>query len=519
MKLRSLSHSLRFALLAPLAFSALALAENKLPDIAVDATPLERTPQNSSAPIVEKVSPSVVTISISKNMRIGARGAGADNPLMNDPFFRKFFGMPEEGPGSGSDGGKDAGKGRKRAMPVGLGSGVIVSPDGYIITNNHVVEQADEITVTLADGRTELKAKKIGTDAGSDIAVIKVEATGLKPITFADSDKIKVGDNVLAVGNPFALRQTVTRGIISAVGRNQTGISDFGNFIQTDAAINPGNSGGALVDALGRLVGINSAIFSQSGGSMGIGFAVPSNQARSAMESLIKYGKVQRGFLGIKPQALNEKLAKSFDYPVKEGIVVADVVRGGGAEKGGIKVEDVIVEMNGRPVDDVNAFVNSVANMMPGTKVELKIFRDENKGKDGMKPKVVSMNVSVTLVERPANGVALGAPDSSAPAPAKVPDVLDGVTVADVNPEFRKKFNIGDDVKGALVTEVNPDSACADADVRKGDVIVDIDGKKIASADEAVKLSEEVKTKSSVRLRISRKGATQFVVIEERKDQ
>ena len=505
MKLRSFSHTLRLTLLAPLAFSALALAENKLPDIAVDAAPLERTHENSFAPIVEKVSPSVVTISISKSMRVGERGPGR-NPLMDDPFFRKFFGIPDEEQGGGRDKGGDAAKGRKRMMPVGLGSGVIVSKDGYIITNNHVVEQADEITVTLADGKTELKAKKIGTDSGSDIAVIKIEAKDLKPITFADSDKIKVGDVALAIGNPFALRQTVTKGIISAVGRNQTGISDFGNFIQTDASINPGNSGGALVDALGRLVGINSAIFSQSGGNMGIGFAVPSNQARSVMENLIKFGKMQRGFLGIQMQPLDEKLAKEFKAPDKDGILVAEVVPGGGAEKGGVKSGDVIVKLNGQRADDIAAFRNTVANMMPGTKVELEVFRNG-------KPQALS----VTLVERPTNGTALGTP-SPAPAPVKVPDVLDGVTVADLNAEFRKKFAIGDDVKGALVKQVNPDSACADADVRAGDVIVDIDGKKIASADEAVKLSEEVKTKSSVRLRISRKGATQFVVVEERKE-
>ena len=505
MKLRSFSHTLRLTLLVPLAFSALALAENKLPEIAVDAAPLERTHENSFAPIVEKVSPSVVTISISKSMRVGERGPGR-NPLMDDPFFRKFFGIPDEEQGGGRDKGGDAAKGRKRMMPVGLGSGVIVSKDGYIITNNHVVEQADEITVTLADGKTELKAKKIGTDSGSDIAVIKIEAKDLKPITFADSDKIKVGDVALAIGNPFALRQTVTKGIISAVGRNQTGISDFGNFIQTDASINPGNSGGALVDALGRLVGINSAIFSQSGGNMGIGFAVPSNQARSVMENLIKFGKMQRGFLGIQMQPLDEKLAKEFKAPDKDGILVAEVVPGGGAEKGGVKSGDVIVKLNGQRADDIAAFRNTVANMMPGTKVELEVFRNG-------KPQALS----VTLVERPTNGTALGTP-SPAPAPVKVPDVLDGVTVADLNAEFRKKFAIADDVKGALVTQVNPDSACADADVRAGDVIVDIDGKKIASADEAVKLSEEVKTKSSVRLRISRKGATQFVVVEERKE-
>ena len=506
MKQSVLSKSFRLALLAPLVFSAFASAENNLPDIVVDPAPLERTHENSFAPIVEKVSPSVVTISISKNMRIGERGQGR-NPLMDDPFFRKFFGIPDDEKGGGSDSGKDTGKGRKRAMPVGLGSGVIVSKDGYIITNNHVVEQADEITVTLADGKTEMKAKKIGNDAGSDIAVIKIEAKDLKPITFTDSDKIKAGDIALAIGNPFALRQTVTKGIISAVGRNQTGISEFGNFIQTDASINPGNSGGALVDALGRLVGINSAIFSQSGGNMGIGFAVPSNQARSVMESLIKYGKVQRGFLGIQMQEMDERLAKEFKAPDKDGILVTEVVPGGGAEKAGVKSGDVVTELNGKRTDDIASFRNTVANMMPGTKVELNVFRNG-------KPQTIS----VTLVERPGAGIALGRLGAPSPAPAKAPDVLDGVTVADLNADFRKRFTIGEDVKGALVTQVSPDSACADAEVRPGDVIVDIDGKKIASADEAVKLSEEVKTKSSVRLRINRKGVTQFVVVEERKD-
>jgi len=501
MKHRSPSLCFRFALLAPLAFSGFAFAENKLPDIKVDKTPLERTHENSFAPVVEKVAPSVVTISISKNVRVGARGG--NNPLMDDPFFRKFFGVPEDD-GSAP---KDAPGARKRQMPVGLGSGVVVSTDGYIITNHHVVAEADEITVTLADGKTELKAKKVGSDEGSDVAVIKVEAKDLKSIAFADSDQIKVGDIVLAIGNPFALRQTVTKGIISAVGRNQTGISEFGNFIQTDASINPGNSGGALVDTLGRLVGINSAIFSRTGGAMGIGFAIPSNQARSVMESLLKFGKVQRGFLGVQMQEIDDKLMKEFKAPRKDAILVADVVPGGGAAKAGVQGGDVIVELDGRPVDDIAAFRQSIANLMPGTKIELKIFRNGQ-------PKTIS----VTLAERAGNGAPLGAIPSPGPAPVKAPDVLDGVTVADLNPEFRKRFGIAPEQKGALVTQVNPDSSCADADVRAGDVIVDIDGKAVAGADDAVKLSEEVKMKSSVRLRVARKGATQFVVVEERKE-
>jgi serine protease Do len=216
---------------------------------------------------------------------------------------------------------------------------------------------------------------------------------------------------------------------------------------------------------------------------------------------------VQRGFLGIQMQPLDDKLAKEFKAPDKDGILIAEIVPGGGAEKAGVKSGDIIVKLNGQRPDDIAALRNSVANMMPGTKVELEIYRNG-------KPQ----NISVTLVERPSAGVALGTPGAPAPAPVKVPDVLDGVTVADLNAELRKRFAIGDDVKGALITQVNPDSACADADVRAGDIIVDIDGKRVATSDDAVKLSEEVKTKSSVRLRINRKGQTQFVVVEERKE-
>ncbi len=489
----------------PLALVASGFADNKLPDIKVDDAPLHRTPENSFAPIVDKVAPSVVTISINKNVAIGGRN-GRGTPFTDDPFFRKFFGLPEEDGNSGNNGGDANKPERKKSMPFGLGSGVIVSSDGYILTNNHVVEQADEIIVTLQDGKTELKAKKIGTDPGSDIAVIKVEATNLKPVTIANSDKIKVGDMAIAIGNPFALRQSVTMGIISALGRNQTDISAFGNFIQTDAAINPGNSGGALVDTEGRLIGVNTAIFSRSGGNMGIGFAVPSNQARSVMENLIKFGKVQRGFLGIQMQPLDEKLAKEFKAPDRDGILVTDVVPGGGAEKAGLESGDVVTELNGAPVGEIADFRNNIAAMPPGTTVELKYFRN---GKAQVK--------KVTLADR---GGAIAAAEKEQPvAPkAKAPDVLDGVTVGDIKPEARKRYNIPVEVQGALVTEVNPDSASADAEVKPGDVIVEIDGKGVKTADDAVRLSEEVKTKSSVRLRVNTRGTTKFVVVEERKD-
>ncbi len=489
------SSTIRFALFAPLALAVQAFAQNPLPEIRVDDKSLVRNEHNSFAPVIEKVSPSVVTLDIKGRDRgLGSR----ENPMFDDPFFRRFFGIPE-----GEKRPKKEDKKPGRLESVGMGSGVIVSADGYIITNNHVVEAGEEIIVTLADGKTEYKAKKVGNDSGSDIAVIKIEAKDLKPVTFANSDTIKVGDVAIAIGNPFALRQTVTKGIISATGRNKTGIADFANFIQTDAAINPGNSGGALVDAEGRLIGINSAIFSQSGGNMGIGFAVPSNQARSVMEALIKHGKVQRGFLGIQMQDVDEKLAKSFNLPDQKGILVSEVVRGGGAEKGGIQTGDVIVAINGKKIEDMSVFRDSVAAMPPGTKVKLQIVRA---GK--------SQDMELTLAERPTGGLAEATP---APAPANAPDVLDGVTVADIRENVRRQFGIPDNVQGAIVTDVEPDSACADAEIRAGDVIVDIDGKEVKSADDAVKLSEEVKAKKSVRLRVNTRGATRFVIVEEKK--
>ena len=498
-----LTRSFAVALVAPLVFAAGAFAENKLPEIKVDDKALVRNEHNSYAPIVEKVSPSVVTISVNKQVLLGGRGQ-QQNPFSDDPFFRRFFGIPdEEAPAKRGDGKP----GRKKSVPVGMGSGVIVSPDGYILTNNHVVEQADELVVTLADGKTEFKAKRIGTDPGSDMAVIKVEANDLKAITFADSEKIKVGDKVMAIGAPFALRQSVTQGIVSALGRNETGISEFGNFIQTDASINPGNSGGALVDTEGRLIGINTAIFSRSGGNMGIGFAVPSNQARTAMESLIKFGKVQRGFLGIQMQELDEKLAKEFKAPSKEGILVAEVVPGGGAEKGGVKSGDVIVEFNGQKATAIAEFRNAIANMAPGTKVELKIFRSGEEKR-----------LSLTLAERPGTFAKNGAPSEPQKEDDKAPDVLDGVTVGDIKPEMRKQFGIPEDVKGAIITAINPDSATAETDVKVGDVVVEIDGKPVKDSDAAVKLSEEVKHKNSVRIRVNSRGATRFVVIEEKKE-
>ena len=378
------------ALLLGAALAPLGLADD-MPTVKVDPKPLPQVAGTLTtfAPVVEKVAPSVVTIATSKMV------SRAKNPYFNDPLFRRFFGIPDDGEQPGEEAPKGGGGGGKKHLErFGLGSGVIVSPEGHILTNNHVIEGADEIIVTLGNEKHEYKARKIGADPSTDIAVLKIEPTAkLHEITFADSDKLRVGDLAIAVGNPFGLTQSVTMGIVSALGRSTDAhITDYENFIQTDASINPGNSGGALVDTEGRLIGINTAIFSKSGGNQGIGFAVPSNLARSVMESLIKNGKVSRGFLGIALQPLSDDLAKAFKLEGDTGALVAEVTPKSPAEKAGIKSGDVVVAVNGKKVEGPRELQLMVAAISPGTKVDVKLVRD---GAEKM--------VNVELAERPGN--------------------------------------------------------------------------------------------------------------------
>jgi serine protease Do len=475
------------------------LRADDMPTVKVDPKPLQQVPGTLTtfAPIVEKVSPSVVTIATSKMV------SQAKNPYFNDPLFRRFFGIPEEG---GEEQGEQAPRGRggkKHLERFGLGSGVIVSPEGHILTNNHVIEGADEIIVTLGNEKHEYKARKIGADPSTDIAVLKIEPNAkLHEITFADSDKLRVGDIAIAVGNPFGLTQSVTMGIVSALGRSDTHITDYENFIQTDASINPGNSGGALVDVEGRLIGINTAIFSRTGGNQGIGFAVPSNLARSVMDSLIKNGKVSRGFLGIALQPLSDELAKAFKLPGDTGALVAEVTAHSPAEKAGIKAGDVVVAVNGKKVEGPRELQLLVAGISPGTKVDVKLVRDGGE-----------KTVNVELAERPTNRLAA----NEQPEKSGDPDVLDGVTVGDINGETRKKFGLPEDASGVVITEVDPESPSAEAGLKAGDVIHEINREPINSAKQAVELSEKVKTEKKVLLRVSTKGSSRYVVVE-RKD-
>ena len=313
------------------------------------------TPSESFAPSAKKVIPTVVNIFTQQKIRDPA------HPALEDPVFRYFFGDRLDS---------------KPRQASNLGSGVIVSSNGYILTNHHVVEAADEIQVALADGRT-LPARVVGADPETDLAVLKIDATGLPAITFAQAESLNVGDWVLAVGNPFGVGQTVTAGIVSALGRTHLGINTFENFIQTDAAINPGNSGGALVDAAGNLVGVNSAIYSRTGGSQGIGFAIPVSIARQIMEQIIKSGSVTRGWVGIEVQDLTPELADSFGLKNAEGALIAGVLKGGPAEVGGVRPGDVLLSVNSKTVVDSSSLLNLIADLNPGASAQLKVSRKQ----------------------------------------------------------------------------------------------------------------------------------------------
>jgi len=305
-------------------------------------------PPGSLSGAARKASPAVVSINTST--------APARDPRSNDPWFRFFFGDMGNEP------------------QTGLGSGVIVSPDGYILTNNHVVEGADEIDVTLSDSR-RARARIVGTDPETDLAILKVELDKLPVIVLGNSDELAVGDIVLAIGNPFGVGQTVTSGIVSALGRSQLGINTFENFIQTDAAINPGNSGGALVDVNGNLLGINTAIYSRSGGSLGIGFAIPVSTARMVLDGIVREGKVTRGWIGVEPNELSPELAETFGVKATEGVIITGVLQDGPAAVGGIRPGDVIVQVAGKPVTNVAGLLSSVAALRPGEAAPFQVQR------------------------------------------------------------------------------------------------------------------------------------------------
>ncbi|MDH4290263.1 MAG: trypsin-like peptidase domain-containing protein, partial [Aquincola sp.] len=331
----------------------------------------------SAAPVASGSLAGAARIAAPAVVSIAASKTPARDPHADDPWFRFFFG--ERGAPQGLE------------PQRGLGSGVIVSREGYLVTNHHVVEGADEIEVQLADGRSA-RATVVGTDPESDVAVLKIDMPKLPAVVFGNSETLQVGDVVLAIGNPFGVGQTVTSGIVSALGRNRLGINTFENFIQTDAAINPGNSGGALVDTEGHLVGINTAIFSRTGGSLGIGFAIPAATARQVMESLIKDGKVVRGWIGVEPRDLTADIAETLRLPVQNGVLITGVLQDGPASNGGIKPGDVVVKIGNKPVANTADLLNAVAALPPGSDAAIALQRGDK-----------ALDVTVKVAQRPAS--------------------------------------------------------------------------------------------------------------------
>jgi serine protease Do len=426
-------------------------------------------PTQGFADVVAPILPAVVNIQVTSNIqptRQTQRGGGGTPNLPDDPFFRRFFGDPFGG-GDGND--DQQPRGRER----GLGSGVIVSPEGYILTNNHVVENATDITVQLNDKR-QMKGKVIGTDPRSDLAVIQIQASGLTAMKLGDSAKMRVGDIVLAIGNPFGFDETVTMGIVSATGRHNAEITPQGgyaDFIQTDAAINPGNSGGALVNARGELVGINTAIYSGNGGNLGIGFAIPVNMVRGVMEQILKTGKVTRGYLGISIQNVNADLAKAFKLPSTSGVLIGDVTADSPGQKAGLQKGDVVVGLNGQSVADAEDLRLRVSQIAPGTTVKLDAIREGQK-----------KQFTATLMELPDAKETASNGRGSSPAPADT--TLEGLQVGALSSDVAEQLKLPAGTHGVVVTNVDPDSKASDAGLQRGDVIQEVNRKPVNSVEQ-----------------------------------
>jgi serine protease Do len=445
------------------------------------ADPNEGPSRTGFAPIVKKVLPTVVNISSTKVVKTSSDFEGQ---LPDDDFFRQFFGGSMRG----------TPRMPQQQRERGLGSGVIVSPDGYILTNNHVIDGATDVKVTLSDKR-EYKARVVGADPKTDIAVLRIDATDLPAIVIGDSAKIQIGDYALAVGNPFGVGKTVTMGIVSATGRSNLGIEDYEDFIQTDAPINPGNSGGALINDRGELIGINTAIIAHgSEGNQGIGFAVPVNLARTVMDEILKTGKVTRAYLGILPQDVTPAIAKAFGVKESTGALIGQVTANSPAQKSGLQNGDIILELNGKPVADANDLRMNISMMAPGTPVNLRVLRN---GAD--------RNFTVTLGELPTEQASLekGAGGTKSE--------LSGISVQDVDPSTARQLGVPANTAGVVVTKVDPSSPAADSGLQRGDVIQEVNRKPIrntADFEAAMRNS-----KDQTLLLVNRQGSTLYVAV------
>lgn len=439
--------------------------------------------------IVEKVQPAVVNVAVSGREAPGMRR------LPPGPF-----GGPPGGPPP------MPGPPRRPPGPPGMsaGSGVIISPDGYIVTNNHVVEDASKITVTTFSGK-EYDAKIIGTDPKTDLAVIKIDGEGLPYIPWSSDETLKVGDLVLAVGSPFGLKSSVTMGIISALGRGNVGITEYEDFIQTDAPINPGNSGGPLINMKGEIIGINTAIFSRTGGSEGIGFAIPVDIVKDISDSLIKSGRVVRGWMGIAIQEMTPDLAKSFHLPESHtgGVLISEVHENGPSAKAGLQRGDVIIEYRGEKLRDVNHLRHIVARTRVGEKVEVKVLRDG-----------VEKTLTVQVGERPSDEL-LARSGGVTPPPEvpKLDNVLAGLTVEELTDELKSQLKLPPHTSGVIVKDVEAGSAAADAGIQQGDVIQEVNREVVKNLKDYQNVASKIEKEALVVLLINRRGNNLFVAI------
>ena len=439
--------------------------------------------KNGFSAVIDPVLPAVVNISSTKVVKQQPNAPG----FLNDPLFRQFFGDQSAPPSTSP----------QTERQYSLGSGVIVNPDGYILTNNHVIEEASDIEV-FTPQRQKFKAKVIGTDPRTDVAVLKIEASGLPVVTLGDSERLKVGDLVFAIGDPFGVGETATTGIVSATGRGLGGaLERYEDFIQTDAAINPGNSGGALIDLHGNLIGINTAIITGGGGSgnQGIGFAIPVNMARNIMDQIVDHGKVVRGYLGVTIQGVDPDLAKAFGLPRGGGALVGDVSPSSPAAKAGLQRGDVILELNGQSVSGPDDLSVRISEMLPGAVAHLKIFRNGQ-----------PRDVDVTLAENTEKGPATA-------GSAAVGTALKGVQVEELTRDLAQQLGLPSSATGVVVTEVDPSGAAAAAGIMRGDVIEEVNRKPVRNVEEyqgAIGASGN----QPVLLLVNRAGTTHYVVVE-----
>jgi serine protease Do len=433
------------------------------------------------APVVEKVMPSVVNIFSSRKVAADTRNF---EQFFDEPFFRRFLGDQFRQPLI-----------PRERQERSLGSGVVISSDDYIVTNNHVIDGGTDIKVSLND-KSEFPARVVGTDSKTDLAVLKIDKTGLPALPLEDSSKIQVGDVVLAIGNPFGVGQTVTMGIVSATGRD-LGIEDYEDFIQTDAAINPGNSGGALVSAEGRLIGINTAIMSRSGGNQGVGFAIPASMARNVTDQIIHGGKVSRAFLGVMIQPITPDLAKAFKLSKSEGALISDVNPGSPAERAGLKPGDVVTKVDDHAVSDARALRLMIGEMSPGKTVQVAAVRDG-----------IERRYSVTLGEQPSDK----GDSSTVSGGASSSRALDGVSLETLTPESARQYGLTRNIKGVVVRRVDPNSAAAKAGLEAGDVILEVNRHPVASTEDVHRYMHESPTDAAL-LFVNHQGQTRYLAI------